>query len=113
MADNTLTQLFALLADERHALLGARYDALAEIAVTKERCLQHLARTPPSKKGLQTLKSRLSENQRLIAAALRGVETARKRVEALEDVRDVLTTYDPFGKMTLTSKAQKTVEKKA
>jgi hypothetical protein len=49
----------------------------------------------------------------LIAAALRGVETARKRVEALEDVRDVLTTYDPFGKMTLTSKAQKTVEKKA
>lgn len=113
MADDPVTQLFAILADERRALLGAHYDVLPELAVTKELSLQRLALKPPPKKVLQSLKSQISENQSLIVAALRGVETARKRMEALEDVRDVLTTYDPTGKVTLTSTAQKTVEKEA
>jgi len=113
MAADPLTQLFAILADERQVLLSARYEVLPDLAVAKERCLQHLALKPPPKKALQTLKSQIGENQGLIAAALRGVDTARKRIEALEDVRDVLTTYDPSGKMTLTTTAQKTVEKKA
>ena len=56
---------------------------------------------------------KMHENQALITAALRGLEAARKRIAALEDVRDVLTTYDPSGKISLMPTTQKTVEKKA
>jgi hypothetical protein len=113
MTDNVLAQLFTVLADERAALLSADYGALSDLAAAKEEYLQGLNRTPPPKDVLRTLKAQISENQGLIAAALRGVDAARRRIAALEDVRDVLTTYDPSGKVTQTPTTHKTLEKKA
>lgn len=113
MARDILAKLFAILEDERRALLTARYDALPGLAAQKDKYLRGLELTPPAKTTLQALKTKMRENQDLITAALRGVEAARKRITALEDVRDRLTTYDPSGNMSLMPNTQKTFEKKA
>jgi len=113
MPHNAQTQLFTILDEERCALLHAQYDQLPAIAESKRRCLERLSRTSPTKDTLRSLKARIAENQQLITAALRGVAAGRERIAALENVRDVLTTYDPSGKMSLLPTNQKTVEKKA
>ncbi len=113
MARDTLNELLSILAEERQALLCARYDALPAIAVAKDLCLQELSRMPFAKSALFDVKKKVDENQNLITAALRGVDAARKRIAALEDVRDVLTTYGPSGKVSVMPNAKNTIEKKA
>jgi uncharacterized protein involved in exopolysaccharide biosynthesis len=113
MPHDAQTQLFTILDEERQALLHALYDQLPAIAESKGRCLESLSQTAPTKETLRALKAQIAENQQLITAALRGVAAGRKRIATLENVRDVLTTYDPSGKMTLLPTNQKTVEKKA
>ena len=113
MARDFQTELFSILAEERQALLNAHYGSLPAIAAAKDQCLQALGQSLPPRAVLLAFKTQIEENQQLIKAELRGVDAARKRIAALEDVRDVLTTYDPSGKVSLMPNTQTTIEKKA
>lgn len=111
--DDAVAKLCQLFEDERHALLCADYSALGDLAARKEQYLSDLTADPPDSTTLTDIKSRLTENQRLISAALRGVAAATERLGALEAVRDGLTTYDPSGKMASITTTQRRFEKKA
>ena len=93
--------------------MAARYDELAEVAAKKQTCLERLSVDPPNKTAINALKERMKQNQSLITAALCGVAAARDRLNALENVRDGLTTYDQSGNMSLVPTTQNRVEKKA
>ncbi len=113
MPDDPRDHLHRILADERRALMSGDYAALAALAAEKERLLIDLDHSRPSRKGLQHLRQKMEQNQRLAEAALKGVQAAKARIGALLQVQAGLTTYDPDGKVALRATGATTVERKA
>ncbi len=113
MPHKTLTQLNQVLSQEREALLEGKYDDLPKLADAKAQLLDRLAHLNPPTAELRHLKARMDSNQDLIVAALQGVAAAKDRIEALEDVRDGLRTYDQSGQVAVVAKSARALEKKA
>jgi flagellar biosynthesis/type III secretory pathway chaperone len=108
-----ITELNEVLARERTALLTAEYGELASLSALKEQLLHDLGTLQPSLPELAHLKSEMKSNLDLTSAALRGVMTAKERIEALQKVRDGLTTYDQSGNVANLSNTHRKIEKKA
>lgn len=86
---------------EREAVLVRRADfaALAAVVPEKEGLMGKLAAAdPPPPEALEGLRVKAGRNQSLMAAALRGVRSARKRFEMLRSAQTSLTTYDHLGR---------------
>lgn len=113
MQPDLMGRLHALLQQERDALMAATYDDLPAIAAQKESYLRALKAGDFAPHALNTLKARMSENQALVAAALRGIRAAQQRFAALEHVRDGLTTYTSEGALSSVQTARHQIEKKA
>ncbi len=103
--------LFHHLEEERRAVLSGDYRTLEKIASAKADLLSDLARDDPGL--LQSIASAIARNQRLLAAAIEGVQTAQQRIAVLKDVRDTLRTYDAQGHKANLSESRPTIERKA
>ena len=108
-----LLDLRTLLADEKAALLGARYDALQSLSDAKAELLLQLSDHSLARETLEELQTAINTNQKLLSAAIKGVGAAKERLTALQDVRTGLSVYDQNGAMNVKSTARSTIEKKA
>ena len=113
MKRDDITNLQDILKLERNALLHGHYDALTEITKSKQAVLMKLDQDRHQSASLEVVKSLISENQRLTAAALRGISVAKERIATLKQIRDGLTIYDPSGKVSMVKTQCATFEKKA
>ncbi|MCG3269118.1 flagellar protein FlgN [Yoonia sp. I 8.24] len=113
MHDSVVTSLFTTLEKERAALLSGKFHLLLALEETKSAQLQDLENRQPTTANLQAIRRGLSENQRLFAAAIAGIKSARNRIGALQNVRSGLHVYDESGAMATVAMHQPAIEKKA
>ncbi len=113
MQGSLIDDIHSLLDDEKAALLSARYQALGPLEEAKAELLQQLSLAGPQSGALSGIKAKLEENQGLLSASIAGVAAARKRVEALHNVRQGLSVYDRSGKLAMVPARHGCVEKKA
>ena len=113
MHDSAVKALLATLSAERDALLSGKFGQLLALEDTKSAQFQTLESLQPSGANVQEIRTRLAENQQLIAAAIAGIKSARKRIDALQSVRSGLNVYDKSGAMATVSMIRSALEKKA
>lgn len=87
---------------ERDLLLAGDYGALAEQAEAREAGLDRLRAlapksTPALVAAMETVRSALARNERLLAAALDGVAAGRQRLDEIERAGRELQSYDASG----------------
>lgn len=113
MTNDPVVSLRAILARERAALMTGDYAHLNDFAEEKDRLLPQIAATRPSRDALGDLQRAMAANQALCAAALRGVRSAKARLDALAQVEATLTTYDRDGTIDVRAPDHATFERKA
>jgi len=113
MASSAIQNLLAVLDREGAALRKGDLAALPELAEEKSKFSAALEKEPASKAQLEILRAKASANANLLAAAIRGIKSARARLEALSEVRGVLSVYGPTGQLDRVSTAQADIERKA
>jgi flagellar biosynthesis/type III secretory pathway chaperone len=103
-----------LLKDERLALLSGDLAALPALIADKERLLGALGGgSAPDATALERLRYAAVGNQRLLEAALRGVSTARARLETVRSGGPALSTYNARGQSETHGTARPNVERRA
>lgn len=113
MASSAIQDLLAVLDREGEALRRGDLAALPLIAEEKSICSAALEREPASQAQLEILRAKASANANLLAAAIRGIKSARSRLDALSEVRGVLSVYGPTGQLDRVPTAPSDVERKA
>ena len=98
MSEDVAVLLHAILSEERAALTGGDFAALASIALRKEELLRRFAvQGPGDLSRLRMLASELARQQRLIEASLAGVRAARVRIAALRAAERGTRSYGRDG----------------
>ncbi len=113
MRDQVVNQVLDLLDTERQALRTGDFDALNPLLEAKTQLFERLQVTAPGRRDLEIIQQKLSENQALLSAAIQGVDAARTRLSALQNVRENLSTYDHNGQMAKLPTARPAMTKKA
>lgn len=113
MSNSPIQGLLAVLDREGVALRKGDLAALPLIAEEKEKFSAALETQRASQAELEILRAKASANASLLAAAIRGIKAARSRLEAISEVRDVLSVYGPSGQLDRVSTRQSDVERKA
>lgn len=113
MANSALQDLMAVLDREGIALRKGDLAALPLIAEEKRKFTQALETQRVTRAEFEILRAKASANVSLLAAAIRGIKSARSRLEALSEVRDVLSVYGPSGQLDRVSTRQSDIERKA
>jgi hypothetical protein len=113
MSNATTKELIRVLEDEHQALCAGAFKTLDELLGKKEHLLEELIRFKSSEETLAKIKSKLTVNQTLLAAAIHGVRAARDRIAGLEEVREGLAIYDRGGQLAKVSTPVSTLKKKA
>lgn len=106
-------ELLDLLEEERVAIRTSAFDVLEPIGAAKVQLFDQVTLTGASKEELAKIQSRLAANQALLASAIAGVNAARDRIEALQNVREGLNVYDRSGQMARVPTPRREMEKKA
>ena len=107
------TDLIKFLALEKQWLLSGDIPKVLSRSEEKSALLQDLSHIQLSNHVLKSISLQLSENQKLIAAALRGIRNAKSRLNELENVRSGLTVYDQHGRLNNTHSCRTEIERKA
>lgn len=107
------TLMDRVLAAERSALLNGNIAALAGLAEEKERALAALVAEPAGVMHLGSIRARAEANAMLIEAALRGVRTARERLETARNGGVNLSTYDAQGRTASVPNNRRGLERRA
>lgn len=98
MSEDFAHLLRGVLADERAALTGGDFAALAAIALRMEEILRRIAAPGPHDlASLRALASDLARQQRLIEASLAGIRAARVRIAALRAAERGTRSYGRDG----------------
>ena len=113
MADILDRTLLDLLTEERQAILAGQFDQLPGLAGRKEALFADLASAAVTVPRLRQIGAQVSRNQRLLAAAMRGLREVGDRLDLVREVRDTLSTYDSGGQKTTVAPARPTFEHKA
>jgi flagellar biosynthesis/type III secretory pathway chaperone len=113
MPSETAKELIQLLDKERLALNTGAFDDLDQLSGAKTILFENLTRADSSAADLALIKHKVSENQKLLAAAIRGVSAARERLAALENVRGGLAVYDRDGQLAKVPTSKPALQKKA
>ena len=115
MMENELAQtLGAQLEQERLFLIRGDIDSLGEMAEAKRELLDS---TPEESdigaEDLSRLQRQAARNMTMIEAALRGVRSARQRLEDIKRVSHNLDTYSAKGAMKNLGDVPRNVERRA
>ena len=97
MGDDKTVALIDLLRLERDAIRVGDFSTLIEMANQKEILLADLAGTEPGR--LAELQTMAAQNQRMLAAALRGVRAAQHRLQAILNASKGFNSYDEAGQV--------------
>lgn len=97
MSDTCTTGLLHVLAAEATAIINGHYTQLDDLLAQKLALFDKLPRTAANSHDLQKIADLLLQNQRLLAAAVKGISAARDRIETLGKVRSGLQVYDETG----------------
>ena len=112
-----IDELAAILTEERALLKTGRIAALAEAGARKAALVDRLLSHPPTggagRAALARLAAEARVNERLIGAALRGVQAAAGRLRAVRDAAAGLTAYTADGRSVRHTTRPGTVEKRA
>jgi len=87
-----------LLERERFAVLDGRFDVLERMSAEKERLVRSFARTGVAPPTLARLKAGSERNGRLLEAMRTGIMAAQKRLQAMQEQKKPLQTYDSSGR---------------
>ncbi len=93
--------------------MSADFETLGGLVQQKEDLLGQLARLHATPDMLRPIRQKMSENQILLGAAIKGVAAAGERLRALQNVQNSLSIYDHSGRVELAQKHQRNLEKKA
>lgn len=96
---------------ERHAIRTGEFSGLAELATRKEALIGNLRGAPAD--ALDHLRARAQENQRLLAAALKGVRAAQRRLDTITRASRSLNSYDALGRARTIASDRTQVERRA
>jgi flagellar biosynthesis/type III secretory pathway chaperone len=113
MADILDQTLLDLLTEERQAIMAGQFDKLSGLAGRKEALFGDLAMAAVTVPRLRQIGIQVSRNQRLLAAAMRGLREVGDRLGLVRDVRDNLSTYDKSGLKTTVVSTRPSFERKA
>ena len=105
--------LVHLLDEECKALKAGDLSALAPIAVQKSQILIDLDNGKERTLDLATIRAKAARNETLLAAAIKGVKTARKRISELEAVKSDLRVYGKDGTLQNARRQSSAMERKA
>jgi flagellar biosynthesis/type III secretory pathway chaperone len=108
---DAIEELERLLDVERHAIRSGSFGDLADIAATKEAAIDSLSGV--SAQSIVRLQRKAASNQVLLAAALKGVHAARKRLEMIQRASRSLNSYDALGRARTIGSAGPNVERRA
>lgn len=105
--------LLDLLAEERQSILSGAFDKLPGLAGRKEALFAELAQTAVTVPKLRRIGAQVSRNQRLLAAALRGLREVSDRLGIVREVRDSFSTYDSTGQKSTVAPLRPAFERKS
>lgn len=110
-----LTDLDALLEQERAYLLEGDLEGLGSLLPAKEELMEVLLEGDTVRRdSILPLERKLQRNQLLLDGALDGIRSVAARLAALRQVRTSLDTYDAHGrKQHVVTKTKQQVEKRA
>lgn len=98
-------EIFLLLTKERAAIINGQFETIDSLASSKEVLFDSYIQQYPHKSALPALNAAITRNQVLLQAAIKGVASAKERLQALRDVREGLRIYDYEGQFeTVASK---------
>ncbi|WP_343116393.1 flagellar protein FlgN [Ostreiculturibacter nitratireducens] len=110
-----ISALEEMLDAERHAIRNAEFDGLGKLAARQAELLDRLVASveSPDATALLRLKARADANQRLLSAALKGVQAAKRRLEMIRAASRSINSYDGRGRAQTISCGNSTVERRA
>ena len=95
-----------LLDHERSLILSGKIDGLLRVSGEKDRLLARLPGSGDTTDMLDRLRRKADRNQKLLAAAAKGLKAAARRVEALNTTTTSLRTYGWDGAAADLTKAR-------
>jgi len=113
MPDTVFAKLGLVLEQEKLALLSGDFTVLDSLAPEKAALFSRLELLHPDATSLLKITAKLDENQTLLAAAIKGVASARDRLDALSHVQKTLSVYDHSGRVEFVPNRRPALEKKA
>ena len=113
MHKSTIVQLVQLLEEEGHAVRTGNISALEPILEQKSELLITLESSPNNYTDIAIIRAKAARNEALLAAAIRGVKTARNRLLELESVKSELRVYGKDGSLQQTKGHSSALERKA
>ncbi len=113
MATNDPCDLARLLAEERRCLKEGALGDLSSLVTRKEALLAGLSARPADLRGLRKTLMQAEENQRLIAAALKGIQSAQVRLRAIRDAGNGMASYTEKGRAVRLDQGVSQVERRS
>lgn len=89
--------ILELLEEEHQALVNGRLDSLNDLFERKASLLLELKSETISRSSLEQLVAKSKQNQMLYSAALEGVRSAQRRIQAARDTHQGFSVYDRSG----------------
>lgn len=96
-SDRLMASLEDLLDAERQILLAGELVAVGPLTRQKERLLDNPALAAADQPTLERIRAKANRNGELLGAAIRGVQAAAARLDALRQAPRATDTYDRSG----------------
>ncbi|PTV95205.1 hypothetical protein C8J27_105151 [Rhodobacter aestuarii] len=109
--EDRIAQLIDILRLEKDVIKNAEFGVLPDLVARKEAVLADLEGTPAPL--LAQAQAMALENQRLLDAALKGVQAVRKRLAEIREAARSYKSYDQNGKGRSIGAAKGTIERRA
>lgn len=113
MRKSTTEALVTLLDQESDALRKGDFAGLADFAKRKNSLITALTKDQARATDIAAIRAKAARNEALFASAIKGVQTARDRISALNDVRNGLSFYSENGQMKHVPENRSAMERKA
>lgn len=114
-SSEAIETLEGLLDAERHAIRSGEFAGLETLARVKSDLLDQISANPPpdGAAALERVRAKANANQGLLAAALKGVRAAQRRLDMIHRASRSLNTYDSMGRAKSIDSGTGTVERRA
>ncbi|MBZ4022043.1 hypothetical protein CKO11_06180 [Rhodobacter sp. TJ_12] len=109
--EERIAKLIDILRLEKDVIRNAEFGALPDLVARKEAVLVELQGTPA--RLLMEAQNMALENQRLLDAALKGVQAVRKRLAEIREAAKSYKSYDQNGKGRSIGAAKGSIERRA
>lgn len=92
--------LRSVLKEERKAIISADFSEIDTLSNIKQALFENFDTGLTNVEELREIRDELVRNQLLLQASIKGVASARARLNALREVREELRVYDQSGRFS-------------